>query len=60
MVVTSRALNDTDIALAAWGRLDAFNLADGVLDEVRVKDFITRYVNRGPERVPPTVHGGGV
>lgn len=60
VVVTSRVLNDTDIAVAAWGRLDAFDLKDGVLDEERVKDFISRYVNRGPESVPPSVHGGGI
>ena len=60
MVVTKRALNDTDIALAAWRRLDAFDLVDGVLDEQRVKDFITRFANQGPERISPGAHGGGI
>ena len=51
MVVTPRSKNDTDIALAAWGRLDAFNLDGKPLDLQRVKDFINRYQNQGPEHV---------
>lgn len=51
VIVTLRTKNETDIALASWGRADTFNLENGVLDEARVKDFITRFRNRGPEKV---------
>lgn len=58
LIVTSRTANETDIALAAWTRLDTFNLApDGTLDEQRVRDFINRYKNKGPEFIPGS--GGG-
>lgn len=53
VVLTPREKNETDVALAAWGRLDTFNLVEGGrLDAARVKDFITRYRNLGPELVP--------
>ena len=52
VVLSPRARNGTDIALAAWGRLDAFNVEQGVLDAQRIEDFIARYRNRGPEFVP--------
>ncbi len=51
IVVTPRSKNDTDIALAAWGRLDKFNIEAGGIDQQRIKDFISRYQNRGPENV---------
>jgi hypothetical protein len=51
VIVTERAKNDSDIALAAWGRLDGFNVENGVLDEQRIKDFILRYQDKGPEKV---------
>ena len=54
-VTTPRSHNDTDIALVAWGRVDAFNLENGVLDEGRIKAFIKRYINKGPEKIPPTM-----
>lgn len=59
-VITERSTNDTDIAVAAWGRLDAFNLDDVGFDPGlnRIKDFIKRYSNRGPEKIPPGQHGG--
>src|SRR3989338_8824047 len=58
LIVTPRSENETDIALAAWIRLDTFNLnSDRTLDEQRVKDFIKRYKNKGPEFIPG--HGGG-
>ena len=60
-VITKREANDTDIALAAWGRLDAFNLPDGTIDDddlKRIRDFINRYANKGPERIPAGQHGG--
>ncbi|MEK7630854.1 MAG: DUF3105 domain-containing protein [Patescibacteria group bacterium] len=53
MVVSVRAANETDVALAAWNHLDSFNLnADGSFDTVRVQDFIDRYRDKGPEKVP--------
>lgn len=53
VVLTSRAANTTDIALVAWNRLDTFDLnANGSFDENRVKDFIRRYHDKGPEYVP--------
>jgi len=61
VVVTAREANEHDIALAAWGWLDAFNLEGGVLDEVaeqRISDFIARYRGRGPEKIPAGQHGG--
>ena len=53
VILTPRASNETDIALAAWTRLDMFNLAeDGTFDKRRILDFIARYRNKGPEDVP--------
>ena len=52
VVVISREANETDIALAAWGRLDTFNLIDEPNTEQRIRDFINRHINKGPERVP--------
>jgi hypothetical protein len=53
MVVSVRAANETDVALAAWNRLDTFNLnAHGSFDTARVQDFIDRYRDKGPEKVP--------
>lgn len=60
-VITSREANDTDIAVAAWGRLDRFELKDGTIDDddlQRISDFIKRYSNKGPEKIPPGQHGG--
>jgi len=51
VIVTPRAKNDTDIALAAWGRLDKFNIEVNGIDKQRVKDFISRYQNKGPENI---------
>ncbi|MBI2670177.1 MAG: DUF3105 domain-containing protein [Candidatus Yanofskybacteria bacterium] len=51
IIVTLRSKNDTDIALAAWGRLDKFNVEAGSIDQQRIKDFISRYQNLGPERI---------
>jgi len=53
-VITPRSANDSDISLASWGRLDNFNLENGTLDDKRVKNFILRYENRGPEKVGPS------
>lgn len=51
IVVSPRSLNDGDISLVAWGRVDTFDIENGVIDEGRIKDFIKRYDNRGPEKV---------
>jgi hypothetical protein len=51
-VLTPRSKNDMDIAVAAWGRLDKFNLDGALLDRQRIEDFISRYRNKGPELVP--------
>lgn len=57
-VLTPRSANDTDIALAAWNRLDTFDLnADGTFNESRITDFVNRWRNKGPEFVPG--NGGG-
>lgn len=58
VVITARFGNEKDISLAAWTRLDNFNLENGVLDEARVSDFIKRYLNRGPEKVMGAATGG--
>ena len=55
-VIVPREANVTDIALVAWGRVDAFNIENGQLDETRIRDFIARYKNRGPEKVPATMN----
>ena len=55
VILTPREANDTDIALAAWQRLDTFNLnEDGTFDEERILTFIRRYRDKGPESVPGT------
>lgn len=51
IIITPRPKNDTDIALAAWGRLDKFNIEGGNVDKQRIKDFISRYQNKGPENI---------
>jgi hypothetical protein len=52
VVITPREANETDIALAAWGRLDTFNVEGDTLPIERIEDFIKRYTNQGPEQVP--------
>lgn len=53
VILTPRAANSADIALAGWNRLDTFDLnPDGSFDENRIKDFIRRYRDKGPEYVP--------
>ena len=49
VIVTARSKNDTDIGFAAWGRLDKFDVRDSKLNTQRIRDFILRYENRGPE-----------
>ncbi|MDO8561125.1 MAG: DUF3105 domain-containing protein [bacterium] len=50
IIITPRSANDADIALAAWQRLDKFNVAD--YSDERVDKFIKAYRNKGPEYVP--------
>lgn len=50
VVMAPRAANDTDIALAAWGRLDTFSV--GEFSEDRVRAFVRAWRNKGPEFVP--------
>lgn len=61
MVVVQRGANDADIALAAWGRLDTFNLEEGIIDAddlQRISNFVKRYANKAPERISAGQHGG--
>lgn len=51
VIITPRSKNDTDIALVAWGILDKFNIENGTLNSQRIKDFILRYQNKGPEKL---------
>lgn len=52
-ITTARSKNEFDIALVAWGRLDAFNIENNILDENRIASFIKRYTNKGPEKILP-------
>ncbi len=55
VIVTPRTANEYDIALSAWTRSDAFNLENKTFNAntaKRIKDFISRYRNKGPEKVP--------
>lgn len=59
VIVTPREANDFDVSLVAWERVDGFDLEgleEGV-SESRIRDFITRYKNKGPERVQAPVGG---
>lgn len=55
VIITPREANDFDVALVAWGRVDAFNI-EVALDKNRISSFIKRYVNQGPERIPTSAH----
>ena len=48
IVMAPRAENDSQITLAAWGRLLKMNEPD----YQKIKDFIETYRNRGPEKTP--------
>ncbi len=50
IIVTPRANNDADIALAAWNRLDTFSVVE--YSDERVEKFIKAFRNKGPEFVP--------
>ena len=48
VILTPRAANDSRIAVVAWGllmKMDEF-------DEDQIRDFISSFINRGPEQVP--------
>ncbi|MSU45482.1 MAG: DUF3105 domain-containing protein [Candidatus Zambryskibacteria bacterium] len=45
VVVTPRALNDSPITLASWGRLEKLD----VYNEDQIKNFIRRNTNKSPE-----------
>jgi hypothetical protein len=48
IIVTYRPVNDTAIAVAAWGHL----LVLDTVDEPQIRNFIDLYRMRGPENVP--------
>lgn len=50
VIVVSRPQNDSDIALAAWNRLDKFSASE--YSDERVERFIKAFRNKGPEFVP--------
>lgn len=50
IIVAPRSANESDVALAAWNRLDAFSVSE--FSEERVERFIKAFRNRGPEFVP--------
>jgi len=52
ILISPREANDTDIALVAWEHLDAFDLEGGIVPDERIRDFIKRYRNKGPEKIP--------
>ncbi len=56
IVISPREGNDMDIALVAWERVDKFNIEGNPFPEDRIRDFITRYRNRGPEKIPAGAH----
>lgn len=60
VVVSPRAANEGDVSLVAWGKVDTFDIENEFVDEGRIRDFISRYDNRGPEKVRgiQTGHGG--
>lgn len=49
IIVTPRAKNDTDVALAAWMRLETFSAGD--YSDERVEQFIKAFRNKGPELI---------
>ena len=60
IVIAPRAVNDTDVAVAAWTRLLKINLAGGDISDDQlnqIRAFYKAYKNRGPEFVPDTMPG---
>jgi len=61
-VISPREVNEFDVSLVAWGRVDGFNIEGEVLSESeiqRITDFIKRYDNKGPEKVRSASAVGG-
>ncbi|MDO8620480.1 MAG: DUF3105 domain-containing protein [bacterium] len=52
ILISPREANTTDIAVLAWERMDAFNLTEKEFPETRIREFIKRYRNKGPEKIP--------
>lgn len=52
ILISPREANDKDIALVAWEHVDAFNLDGNPVSKERIMDFIKRYRNKGPEKIP--------
>lgn len=53
IVLTVRPANEKDIVLVAWGRLDTFDVnSDGTISRERIEDFVKRYRDKGPEKIP--------
>jgi hypothetical protein len=52
-IATPRENTPNDICIAAWGRLDCFDLNGQPFPEERLTDFIKRYKNKGPEQIDP-------
>ncbi len=50
IIVAPRSASDSDIALAAWSRLDKFSVTE--YSDERIERFIRAYRNKGPEFVP--------
>jgi hypothetical protein len=48
VILTPRKANETKIALASWTKLETLDS----FDEAKIKDFIARNKNKGPEQVP--------
>ncbi len=59
VVVSPRSQNDGNISLVAWGRVDTFDIENDAVDEHRIQDVISRYDNRGPEKVRGVQAGHG-
>jgi hypothetical protein len=51
VIISPREANDFDISLVSWGRIDSFNLKSDSLPIQRIRDFILRYDDQGPEKV---------
>lgn len=48
VLVSKRMANDTQIAMASWGRLD--KMTESTFDEDYVLRFIKKYTNKSPEK----------
>jgi len=58
VILSPRSKNDAPIAAVAWGRIYKPAVsADGAFDEESVKNFINKYINKGPELVPDSMPG---